>query len=171
MGAGDKNHPDFTTVDLFVEADIQATMWDIPLPDGCVDHIVSANALEHISKHQVIPTLQEWHRLLQVGGKLSLLVPDLEWAIKYWLQYKDTEWALGWPLDTIYGHQAHEGEYHKTGFTPHIITQYLHKAVPDGWKINSVEYIWGEEINTKLDEVRTLVEATQRAITVDADKI
>lgn len=172
IGAGDvSDHPDFTTVDLFTEADIKATMWSIPLPNESVEHIVSTNALEHISKHKIIPTLKEWHRLLQVGGKLSLMIPDLEWAVNYWLQYKDTEWATGWPLDIIYGHQAHDGEYHKTGFTPHIIFQYMHQAVPNGWKINSIEYIWGEEKNTKLDEERTLVEAVQRGITVDADKL
>jgi predicted SAM-dependent methyltransferase len=111
IGAGGlSSDSSFTSVDAFTEADIKAFMWDIPLENDSVDVIFTSNALEHVSKFAVVPTLREWHRILKPGGKLQILVPDLEWAVKFWLERQTTDWAM----DIIFGNQLHEGEYHKT---------------------------------------------------------
>jgi predicted SAM-dependent methyltransferase len=155
----------FTSVDLFVECDIQASMWEIPLPDGSVDAIYSSNALEHVGKKEVVPTLREWHRLLKVGGRLQLLVPDLEWACQWWLANQED---LGWSLDIIYGHQLHDGEYHKTGFTPQIMQRYFDMTEKE-WFINKIEHFGG---TTVFDASQgPVAEITQMLINVEAAKI
>jgi predicted SAM-dependent methyltransferase len=158
----------FTTVDLFVEANIQATMWDIPLPDGTVDEIYSNNSLEHVSKKEVVPTLREWHRLLKQDGKLLLIVPDLEWACAWWLDHQETDWSM----DIIYGHQAHDGEYHRTGFTPKILWNYFVEANPGGWFVNKIEYSEGEMREIKETSPGVFVhDIVQRIITLEAKKV
>jgi Methyltransferase domain len=157
----------FTSVDLFTECDIQASMWEIPLPDKSVTGIFSSNALEHISKYQVIPTLLEWHRLLEVGGRIQLIVPDLEWICRWWLEHQED---LGWSLDIVFGHQLHEGEYHKTGFTPFILEHYF-RATGVDWYIHKIEYSGGElEITEKSPGVYNN-HVGQRLINVEAAKL
>lgn len=139
VGAGDVRNPGATTVDLFTDADIQATMWDIPLPDECVDLVYANNSLEHVSKFDIIPTLREWHRLLKWGGSCVIIVPDLEWACQFWLECQGTEW----PMDIIYGNQNHGGEFHKTGFTKQILWDYLVIANPGEWFVERLDYMDG----------------------------
>ena len=167
IGAGGYSSDDkFTSVDLFTECDITAPMWDIPLPDGSVDTIFSSNALEHISKHMVVPTLREWWRLLKENGKLQVIVPDLEWACYWWLDHQDTDWSM----DIIYGHQKHDGEYHKTGFTMKLLNEYFEQTdLP--WKHHAGYYLWGDD---KVQELKKDVykhDVTQRVISWETEKV
>jgi len=106
------------------DADVNADMWDLPFADDSVDEIFTSHALEHISKAQVAMTLREWQRVLKYGAKLTIRVPDLEWCCRNWLSHQTT----GWEMDTIYGHQGHPGEFHKTGFSKDILQQYARQA-------------------------------------------
>lgn len=157
---GPSGDSSFLGVDAFAEgADVKALMWDLPFDDNTVDVIFSSQALEHVSKFEVIPTLQEWYRVLKPGGKLQVIVPDLEWALQFWLSRKDNPDNVGWPLDIIFGNQEHEGQYHKTGFTPKILWQYLHLS--GMWFIHELEY-WQPE--------RPEFDVTQRCINLEAEK-
>jgi SAM-dependent methyltransferase len=55
-------------------------VWDmeqvpLPLPDGCCDEIVSSHVLEHI--HNLIPLMNDCHRLLRPGGLFRATVPQV----------------------------------------------------------------------------------------------
>lgn len=164
IGAGGfSSDESFKSVDAFTEADINALMWDLPQEENTVDVIFSSNALEHISKFQVVPTLREWNRVLKPGGKLQLIVPDLEWSCLWWLAHQDVDWSM----DIIYGHQAHEGEYHKTGFSKKIIMDYL--MVSGNWDIHKVEFMGGE-LEQEHQEGKTISHVNQRLINVEASK-
>lgn len=144
IGSGGKSTDStFLGVDAFTEADINALMWDLPYKDGEVDVIYSSNALEHISKFNIIPTLWEWKRVLKIGGKLEIIVPDLVWACMWWLSHQNTDWSM----DILYGHQSHEGEFHRTGFTPEIMESYL--DVCGGFKLVKVGY-YGSSLESTL---------------------
>lgn len=135
IGSGRKSlDSTFLGVDAYTDAEVQAFMWNLPYQDGTVDTIYSSNALEHVSKFDVVPTLREWKRVLKIGGKLEIIVPDLEWACCWWLKHQQTDWSM----DIIFGNQRHEGEYHKTGFTPDIMHQYL--TVTGGLEIHDILY-------------------------------
>ena len=144
IGSGVKTslqNPDWLGVDAYADCDIKAFMWDLPLPDGSVDTILSSQSLEHISKFNVVPTLREWRRVLRVGGKLQILVPDLEWSCWWWLTHQSVEWDL----DILYGTQKHGGEFHLTGFTPKILKDYV--DICGGFILNKVEYRGGVPSN------------------------
>lgn len=125
MGCGDnKIHPSFIGVDPHAESNsinVQAYMWDTPFEDNTVDLITCFMALEHVSKFQVPPTLQEFERILKPGGVLALIVPNLKYVLEEWISNPNN----GWEMDMIFGTQLHEGEYHKTGFSVEIIEHYF----------------------------------------------
>lgn len=105
-------------------ADVVAFGWALPYDDSSVDEIFSSHALEHIEKRKVVPTLTEWARVIKPEGKIIIRVPDLVWCCTHWLQHQDN----GWSMDTLFGHQAHEGEFHRTGFTKALMKGYLQEA-------------------------------------------
>ena len=104
--------------------DIKAYMWELPFKENSLDSLLSFDSLEHISKYQVIPTLREWRRVLKQGGHLVIVVPDFIQVMKEFIIEPD----INWRLDTIFGTQLHEGEFHKTGFTVQFIQEYLFES-------------------------------------------
>jgi predicted SAM-dependent methyltransferase len=103
------------------DAQVKAFIWDLPYEDNSVDEIYCSHVLEHFHKAQIIPTLQEWHRVIKPEGRIRILVPDLVWCCQWWLDHQTN----GWDLDIIYGGQSREGEAHHTGFNRQIMLDYL----------------------------------------------
>lgn len=127
---GIKVHPRLLGVDAFAETpevNVKAYMWDMPFNDNSVDGIFCMMALEHISKFQIMPTLAEFNRVLKPGAKFIILVPDLIWVLERFIKNPNVEYEM----DMIFGIQTHDGEYHKTGFTPEIINLYFKEAIPN----------------------------------------
>lgn len=119
VGAGDyPRGEEFITVDKHHEgAMVRAEMWELPFKDGGVDEIWCSHALEHVSMAQVSPTLKDFLRVLKVGGRLILTVPDMDYIAKYWLLGQDRSWAE----KMIFGQQNHAGEFHKCGFNAELL--------------------------------------------------
>jgi len=126
IGCGMKLAEGYTGVDAYVTGPgiINAPMWSLPFNDDTVEEIRSSHALEHVAKRMVPVTLAEWQRVLIPGGRLLLFVPDLEWCVTEWLKRKSNDWFM----DTIFGNQDHQGEFHMTGFTDDIGYGYLEDA-------------------------------------------
>lgn len=103
------------------DVNVQAYMWDMPFADESVDGILCHQALEHITKYHVHPTLKEFARVLKPGAKALILVPDLEWVIRGWLKNPTN----GIEMDQIFGMQNSPGEEHKTGFSQDIFAHYI----------------------------------------------
>lgn len=81
----------WTTVDM-VGADIRHDLRrGIPLADNSVEAIYSSHLLEHIPYPQLIPFLEECHRVLKPGGTFSVCVPN---AGKYIKAYVTGESAM-----------------------------------------------------------------------------
>lgn len=147
IGAGGfSSDTTFLSVDAYTESDIPALMWDIPLPDSSVDYIFASQSMEHISKFNVVPTLREWVRLLKPNGKAQIIVPDLEWICWWWLTHQ----SVDWDMDILFGHQKHEGEYHRTGYTPTILKNYV--DVAGGFKVMNCYYVGGDFAHLQFDE-------------------
>ena len=126
IGSGLAPLPGYFTVDPYIPtADYHDQMWNlVSFEDNSVDEIFSSHSLEHIAQAQVLPTLLEWKRVLKIGGKITIRVPDLEWCVERWLKTR----SVGWDMAIIFGNQNHEGEFHKTGFTTAIMLKYLKEA-------------------------------------------
>lgn len=57
--------------------DILSDAKSIPLPTECADELMVIHGFEHFYRWEVDTVMKEWHRLLKVGGKLVLELPDL----------------------------------------------------------------------------------------------
>lgn len=99
---------------------------------GSFDLIYCSHALEHLSPHEVVPTLTGWREILNEGGSVIVFVPDLE-------DVKATDDVLfhapAGPicgLDLIYGYRKMLAEKpymaHKTGFTAATLRQAFKEA-------------------------------------------
>lgn len=126
IGSGGDKRKGFISVDLYTsQADVKASMDNLPYDEGTVDEIYSSHALEHMGKFEVPKVLREWFRVLKPSGTLEVRVPDLAWCVQHWLKHQS---STGWELDIIFGNQNHAGEFHKTGFTSYTLMRYVQNA-------------------------------------------
>lgn len=82
VGSGVNPNQGYCHLDINSNAphlEICATGEAIPLPDGCVSHLLSINTLEHIEWTNVRNVLREWGRVVMIGGTIKIHVPDIEW--------------------------------------------------------------------------------------------
>lgn len=124
LGCGLYKKEGYTGVDPFVNTDIRRPMWDTGLPDDSVDEIWSDHAFEHLAQAEVIPTLEECRRIIKPTGSITIVVPDLVWCCQQFIAHQTPDWYL----HILFGHQAHAGEFHKTGYTPRIMMTYADSA-------------------------------------------
>ena len=134
IGAGGVNIPGFASVDKYVEADYKADILSLPFPDNSIFEIYTSHTLEHLGRHEVPKALNEIYRVLESKGLFTIIVPDLVWCVEMYLKGNN----YGFELDTIYGNQEHEGEFHKTGFTLQLIQNLIIQAK---LHIDTAEYI------------------------------
>lgn len=78
-----------------VKADITKTL---PYESNSVDEIFASHIIEHFRVWQLKEVLNEWRRILKIGGRLVIECPDLEKAIKNFEKYPNditmNMWAL-----------------------------------------------------------------------------
>jgi len=61
---------------------------ELPFMDNKVSYIYCSNVLEHLQPRETIKVVTECHRVLKKGGKLRVVIPDLDILIK---KYKDPD--------------------------------------------------------------------------------
>jgi len=175
LGSGGKPCSGYRNADLYMGLGVEFQMdqGNIPYDDSMVHAIRSEHALEHSDSHyDAEAAIQEWARALRYGGRLHLMVPDLDKCCASFVASEDRERKDGerwtekeWYKYTIYGiqrGQAHEpdaGQYHRTGFTKPQLKRLLEKA---GFNVESIENYdgWG----TPSIEVHAVQSAKQPSI-------
>jgi predicted SAM-dependent methyltransferase len=141
IGGGTYKHDeDYTSVDL-QGADVIAKMWSLPFENDSIDFIWSSHTLEHSGLYKVSPSLKEWLRVLKPGHQAIIQVPDFDYVAKYWLTGSDRPWAEA----MVFGHQAHDGEYHKCAFTTDSLRADL---VAAGFEVVRIEMRWSHNQDT-----------------------
>ena len=80
---------------------------------GKYDLVHTRHVLEHFGRAEAPGLLRHWAKLLKVGGKIVIRVPNLEHAMRRILDGTpdNYHWAQ------LYGGQMYELDYHKNGFT------------------------------------------------------
>lgn len=82
--------------------------WEITnfVETATVEEIYSRHFFEHLTFAQGLKTLEAWRNILRVGGKVTLITPDLHWHCEQFINNR-TEYAnpRGFPQTGIFGWQ------------------------------------------------------------------
>lgn len=110
--------------DMTIEGEVD----NIPLADNSVEEIWCSHVLEHVWPQKIEQTLNEWYRILAVGGRMRLIVPNLPEILKNWLNEPDDSPAkFGWYLNTIFGEHRHINDIHHFGANQNKMQELLNK--------------------------------------------
>lgn len=143
----------WTTVDLYSQADVQADMGALPFDAGAVDEIFCSHALEHVEPSRVPAILAEWFRVLKVGGRATILVPNLDWVAKRWLANPGDPTSIAY----MFGLQRDQGDLHRNGWNAASLRKTLQDA---GFKVDEVTVIWSHNQET----LKAVIERTAEHI-------
>lgn len=152
LGCGGKTITGFINIDKFHKDKevLNLDMLDLPYPEGHADAIYSSHAIEHLPIRLSKLALHRWHKLLKIGGKLYLAVPDLELIAQNFLASQDNEQAYNWYMFCMFGYQVnqehmitdtrldlppYDGEFHYTGYTKKSMMALLNKI---GYKLTDI---------------------------------
>ncbi|MDC0832717.1 methyltransferase domain-containing protein [Geitlerinema sp. CS-897] len=96
-----------------------------------VDAIYASHVLEHFHhslNNELICTLDEWHRVLKVGGKLFISVPDLHTLCWLYLNPNLIPIERLQLMRIMFGGQTNEFDVHKVGFDFELLGMYLEEV-------------------------------------------
>lgn len=130
IGCGFDKRAGYLNVDFqeFHNPDLVADVRNLNmLPSDTYEEILAQDVLEHLPIIDIETTIEEWYRLLRIGGVLKLRIPNLIGLLHL---LEDTRSARN-QVDLIrclFGTQAYKGDYHLSGFTSTLIENYLKEA-------------------------------------------
>jgi predicted SAM-dependent methyltransferase len=116
-----------TTIDIDPanKPDIVADAGKLPMIEsGVAEEVYASHVLEHFPWPYVLLTLAEWARVLQVGGKMRISVPDMALLTRMVAEGTNPWHAMG----SIYGgHWATPGgpQGHHYGYTRRMLVEIL----------------------------------------------
>ena len=119
LGCGSKYLDGFIHIDLDRQEHIDipnTDISDIPMiDDSSVDLIYTCGSFEYFDREEAPRVLEEWKRVLKVGGCLKISVPDFEAIVEVYQKNKDVD-GIG-ILGPLYGKWQINNKsyvYHKT---------------------------------------------------------
>jgi len=135
VGSGRNYRPDCINIDKYDKtADMCLDIVDgLPFNDNSVDKVLAYAILEHLGMFEVRDVLNEFHRVLKSDGILSIQVPDLQWVCEQIVKEPTPDM-----IHHLYGCQAHDGEFHKNGFTVDRLTNLLMSTGFGEWRVAKI---------------------------------
>ena len=132
LGCGYDHRKGFVNVDIhaFHSPDLVAdvTRLDV-LPSGRYREIIAQDVLEHLPRTSTVAVLQEWSRLLAVGGVIHLRVPSVIDLVELMKapEHQSIE-QQEHLVQCLFGTQAYTEDTHYTTFTDPLLRHYLTRA-------------------------------------------
>jgi SAM-dependent methyltransferase len=106
VGSGGRGLPGWVNIEL-IRMRNTTFCFDIrrplPLADASVVRMLAEHVVEHIDFRSNIPAVfQDWHRILQPGGILRIIVPDARRFLQAYVAGEQCKWQeLGWDIDKL----------------------------------------------------------------------
>jgi SAM-dependent methyltransferase len=108
-------------------ADVLMDVRKLKFENDSVSEILCVNLIDHMRKEEFVTTLQEWKRVLRVGGTLIIDIDDRAKQAEI-LVSAETNEEVEWALRLIYCDHVREGRTHLWGYTPEYLKQILVNA-------------------------------------------
>lgn len=86
----------------------------LPYPDLAVDEIMAVGLLEHFDKYIRFLVFYDWARVLNIGGKITVTVPDFEKTMKRFKKFGFDNF-----VDFIFGENMFRSQYYLGHFGNH----------------------------------------------------
>ena len=102
LGAGSTDIEGFHPLDAKMGHDVRHLEYE----DESVDEIRASHILEHFSYREVSSVLGEWLRVLKMGGKIRLAVPDRDWIDAHPDDPGAEAFLMGGHADTLDVHKS-----------------------------------------------------------------
>lgn len=127
LGAGTVRVSNFTSVDLFADADIVADIGKkLPFDDESVDAIYTSHAIEHLSFREYETFKREVDRVLKPGATLEIRCPNIALVCKKFVDDPLNPFTM----NELYGLQHEPGEFHRSGHTIQSVLNDFDKYEP-----------------------------------------
>ncbi len=95
---------------------------------GSVETIYASHVLEHIRFADIVPTLAEWHRVLQPGGTIMISVPDLNILSQIYVSPKLQGEEKFKVVSMIFGGQGDPHDFRYMGYDLETLAFCLYQA-------------------------------------------
>ena len=148
VGCGPDRKEGYVGCDLrkLNSVEVVCKSWELSCHFEKVREIYCRHMLEHLTFKEVEATLNDWHRCLEVGGGIHLVVPFLDFHIEQWNKaewnestygekWSDASWSMagfyGWQREcdpTSENYNSTYWDVHKSGFNLKNISFLLSRA-------------------------------------------
>jgi predicted SAM-dependent methyltransferase len=125
-------------VDMGTNGDLQHDLRHIlPFDMNSIDYILASHIAEHFTPYEWASIKKDWYRVLKVGGRLEIRVPDLAVACNEFLA-GNRYFGMVSAHAMIYGSQEVVGQMHHQGFDKTKISEDL---AQEGFRIVSCDNV------------------------------
>jgi len=117
-----------------IVADISKTL---PIEEDTYDSIYLSHVLEHIEWYKTLKTLRELYRILKVGGRIEIHVPDIDKIIKAyqektipdgWFKYNRGGNPFLWFAGRLFTYGSQSSDFHKAVFNKEYLRECLERV-------------------------------------------
>lgn len=131
IGAGMDIRDDYINVDHreLEGIDVVADVLDMPFKEGTIKEVFASHVVEHFVQRDLIKILRYWFSLLEKGGALRLILPNIEDMTK-----KYASGDLTWEefRSVALGGQDYKSDYHYNHFSVESMRQLVQEVIPEG---------------------------------------
>lgn len=142
VGCGEACSESFVGCDIrpLLGVRVVCSAWEVSQHFEAAPLIYSRHMLEHLTYHEAMMTLYDWYKALIPGGRLHIIVPDMDFHCLQWIgsAWTDADWSeptsnashsahsfYGWQRETETGELW---DVHKSGFGKGLLALFLRRA-------------------------------------------
>jgi predicted SAM-dependent methyltransferase len=125
IGSGPKPKEGYLHFDIrkLPGTDVVGDARKLPFKDGEFVEVYSRFFLEHLPRKDAVLSLKEMFRVLDTDGTLEILVPNLAYFCKLFIEEKGQK--KEWALNKIYGFENYVEDHHFFGYDEETLAKLL----------------------------------------------